>query len=98
MIVVKIELWPFGYEGNKEEIGRMYIANEGTGTQERGNYKVAVSRRGTKAVPSTWGFANGAKPLREGVVLDYPRKAYNVWRLIMRALKDCFPEETKGDQ
>lgn len=98
MIVVKIELWPLGYEGNKRELGRMYIANDGTGTQERGDYKVAVCRKGSPIIPSTWGFTNGAKPAREGVVLNYPRKAYNVWRLILRALKDCFPEENKSER
>lgn len=50
MIVVKVELWPFGREDKAEEIGRTYIANIG-GTTERGDYDVAMCRRGTKAIP-----------------------------------------------
>lgn len=52
MIVVKIELWPGGLEDHprKAEIGRMYIANVG-GNVERGEYDVAVCRRGSHKVP-----------------------------------------------
>jgi hypothetical protein len=33
-----------------------------------------------------------SEPVR-GEVKDYPRQAYNVWRLVIRALRACFPEE-----
>ena len=91
MIVVKIELWPLGAESRKREIGRMYIANVG-GDVERGDYQVAVCRRGSDAVPAPI-LPNGPKATRTGEVRDYPRLAYNVWRLITRALKSSFPEE-----
>lgn len=88
MIVVKVELWPRG-DGNKaKEIGRMYIANVG-GTQDSGNYEVAVCRRGTTKCP----LVGETKAVRTGSVRNFPRKSYNMWRLITRALLSAFPEE-----
>lgn len=76
------------------EIGRMYIANVG-GTSIRGDYEVAVCRRGSQAVPKPID-PDGPKSTREGKVFGYPRLAYNVWRLIARALLVSFPEERVG--
>ena len=90
MLVVKIELWS-ARDRSQKEVGRMYIANVG-GTMDRGDYNVAVCRRGTTAIPSPID-PNGPNPTRNGQVKNYPRLAYNVWRLITRALKECFPEE-----
>jgi len=87
MIVIKVELWPGGSEKNAQEIGRTYIANDGSGDEDRGNYNGYVCRRGTKERPPNGTYT------REGRVEDYPRKSYNVWRLVIRMLKKCFPEE-----
>lgn len=91
MIVVKLELWPFGDEERAREIGRTYIANVG-GDTTLGNYEVAVCRRGTIAVPRPID-PSGPKATRAGEVKGYPRLAYNVWRLIARAILAAFPEE-----
>ncbi len=40
MIVVKVEIWPFGDQSKRQEIGRMYIANTG-GDHIKGNYTAA---------------------------------------------------------
>jgi hypothetical protein len=89
VIVVKIELWS-AVTGARDEIGRMYIANVG-GTHQRGEYKGAVCRRGSTDVPHPIGASHEAT--RVGEVLNYPRLSYNVWRLILRMLRSCFPEE-----
>ncbi len=81
MIVIKVELWPFGYEEKKRELGRMHIANVG-GSATRGDYKVKVMRKGTERTVQ-----------REGEVTNYPRQSYSVWRLVQRALRSAFPEE-----
>lgn len=94
MITVKIEMWPGGSEKCKREIGRMYIANVG-GTADRGDYMAAVCRRGSVVVPQPIN-PKGPKPTRSGSVLNYPRLAYNVWRLVCRALRDAFPEEDRA--
>ncbi len=89
MIVIKIELWPKGDGLRCRELGRAYIANVG-GTQKRGNYQVAVCRKGSTSCPLT----GKTKAAREGIVENYPRLSYNVWRLIIRSLLSAFPEET----
>lgn len=89
MIVVKVELWKGGNENLKSELGRTYIWNVG-GTDKHGDYKVAVCRKGSYGK-----FANvfDGKALRYSEVLRYPRESYNMWRLIVRALRGAFPEE-----
>ena len=81
MIVVKIELHS-AITGKVAEIGRAHISNIG-GTFKRGHYEATVFKRGSTL------------ELRRGTVLDYPRLSYNVWRLIIRSLLACFPEESK---
>jgi len=82
MIVIKIELWPKGFESKARELGRMYVANTGElGNGKRGNYHVRLLRKGTTTVQ------------REGNVDDFPRLSYSVWRLVLRAIKSVFPEE-----
>lgn len=86
MLVVKIELHS-AITGKITEIGRTYIWNDGTvARNDRGNYGVAVCKKGR----FTWPLTNA---LRTGAVKDYPRLSYNVWRLIIRALLSAFPEE-----
>ncbi len=97
MIRVTIDLCPFGDERPEavKEIGRMYIANDGIASVEdrsRGDYVVAVCKKGSTVVPSPVN-PKGPKAVRSGSVSDYPRLAYNVWRLIARSVLACFPEE-----
>lgn len=42
MIVVKVEIWPFGDGKSRREIGRMRIANDGSGTMGIGNYRFTI--------------------------------------------------------
>lgn len=91
MIVVKIELWS-AITHRISEIGRMYIANDGSGSAERGDYKAVVCKRGNDKIPRPLDPA-GPQPTRAGAIKDYPRLAYNVWRLIARACLATFPEE-----
>jgi hypothetical protein len=107
VIVVKVELWPRGNQTSSREIGRMYVANDGSGSADRGDYKVAVCRRGSDDVPREIYTEEQAEYVREnlagklpkaarvGEVKDYPRLAYNVWRLIGRSILAAFPEEDK---
>lgn len=76
MIVIKVELWPGGAKARAREIRRMFIANDGTGHQKRGNYSIAIFRRGSKV-----------KVQRRGRVENYPREAYSVWRLVRLAIE-----------
>jgi hypothetical protein len=93
MIVVKLEMWPHGDETKKRELGRTYIFNDGTGSVTRGNYEARVCRK-NKFEVKTEDLRPGTGFARKGQVTNYPRMSYNVWRLILRALRSCFPEES----
>jgi hypothetical protein len=95
VIVVTIDLVSAIHPSRSKELGRMYITNDGVGTAERSSYDVAVCRRGTTTVPNPVDPL-GPQPTRRGRVEDYPREAYNVWRLIARALLSAFPEESRA--
>lgn len=47
MLVIKVELWPFGFEAGKRELDRIRIINDATGTKDTGNYKVVHSSEGS---------------------------------------------------
>lgn len=87
MIVVKIELHS-AITKKITTLGTMIIDNIG-GTNERRNYRVRVGNK--KDVGNL--SAIQTKPLRTGEVSNYPSLAYNVWRLVSRALLSAFPEE-----
>lgn len=91
MLVVKIELWSAN-TGKQTEIGRMYIANDATGSQTKSNYDAVVCRRGSDDVPQPLD-PEGPKATRTSRVENYPRLSHNVWRLVLRALRGAFPEE-----
>lgn len=38
MLVVKVEIWPFGSKDSAKEISRVFIYNDGTGDSQVGNY------------------------------------------------------------
>lgn len=81
MLVVKIELHS-AITGQVTEIGKMIIANDGTGTREVGNYDVRLGRRGVQELSKIY-----HKPSRRGRVLEYRRLSKSVWELVSKALK-----------
>lgn len=86
MIVVKVELHS-AITGKITEIGRMVISNDGTAKDKRrGNYTARVCRRGS---------TNFLKPTREGKIANFPRKSYTIWKLVHKALIECFEEKKK---
>ena len=85
MIKVTIELQS-AISGTTTKLGEMYISNDGTSlVPTSGDYFVSVCRKGK------WG--RHLRPQRIGTVKNYPRLAYNVWRLVSRAILSAFPEE-----
>lgn len=93
MIVIKLEMWPHGDEHRKYDLGRAYVWNRGdVSDPNRANYGIAVARKSAIRSPYR-DVVTGGKASRTGKVDDYPRLSYSVWRLIIRALTSCFPEE-----
>ncbi len=73
MIIVKIELHS-AITGKMTEIGRLKIANDGTGSAQCGNYNVQkIGMHGRK--------------LKKARVENHARRSYTVWRLLRKALE-----------
>ena len=89
MLVVKVELHS-AITGKVKLLGAAIIHNVGTSHDGKlGTYGVCVAKK-----PDAHDLRKiMKKPLRTGEVLDYPRLSYNVWRLVIRALRSAFPEE-----
>jgi hypothetical protein len=103
MIVVTIDLVS-GRTGACSRLGRLFIWNTlknaskpSARLSQRADYGVAVMRKDHPAVMMPVDQMVPMVP-RDGVIRtftvpDYPGPAYNVWRLVLRALRGAFPEE-----
>lgn len=85
MLVIKVELHS-AITGKVSELARMVIANKGSGTRKRGDYKaVALRKRPNGEVPTTV-LAKDSDIFRQTDIEDYPRESKHVWCLVARAL------------
>lgn len=82
MIKVTIELYPFGVEAEKRTIGEMFIANDGTGTHELGNYSYGIRKVDSSLSCSDWHHV--------GITKRHKREE-GIYELIRKILnqKDC---------
>jgi hypothetical protein len=84
MIVVKIELWPGGDEGRKQDLGTAQIANAVTSTLatagELGDYTIEL-HKGRK-------YSTRGGVWKAGRVNGFPRLRLGPWDLLFRALRD----------
>jgi len=71
MLVIKIEIWPFGLEEKKRNIGTLKIVNNGTGNTFEGNYNA---------------FFNDNKD-NITKIQKFPRTEKNAWNLLYEVLK-----------
>ena len=84
MLVVRIELWPFGNRENARLIGVCKIANDGTGNPEFGNYNVALSHSVERK--DMW---------KKGRV-ERHRRSLSPYHLVYKAIKAClWPRKKK---
>ncbi len=82
MLVIKIELWPFGQESKKQELGRAHIINDGTGTLDIGNYEVKLFKS------EEYSKNNAGKIYKKGEVLGFKRLTGSPWQLLKLALEN----------
>lgn len=61
MVVVTVELWPFGDETKKRPLGRVEIENDATGDADRGNYVVRLAHAGRFFGKPGWWKTGGVK-------------------------------------
>lgn len=73
MLVVKLELWPFGREDQKETLGEIKVWNDGTGSTTRGNYEGYV-------YSVDFGTVNS-------LIVKYHDRSKSAWHLIEKILK-----------
>ncbi|OJY65494.1 MAG: hypothetical protein BGP16_12770 [Sphingobium sp. 66-54] len=78
MIVIRVELWS-AVTGEKSELARMHICNEG-GTERVGNYSCRTLH-GRSAAQLDKG-----RPQRTGSVTGHRRLDLHVWHLVAKAL------------
>lgn len=86
MIRVTVDLISARGRQRDKRLGVMEICNDGSlsdgsGDSRRGNYIGRLFRKG------------GGGVIRTGSVKSFPRRSYPVWRLILRMLRDLYPEE-----
>jgi hypothetical protein len=80
MIVVRVELWS-AVTGNKTELARMHICNEGTNTNPRlGNYV------GTTFVGRDQEALDRLRVSKKAELADFPRRDLHVWNMVARML------------
>lgn len=87
MIVIKVELWPGGFESLKQTLGTGVIFNDGTGTKSRGNYVAKFIRRD---VDPTRLARGDYKSARSTVVENFPRLTKNAWHLMTEAFTETW--------
>ena len=84
MIVVRVELWPLGNKERSRHLGTAVIANDGTGTRDRGNYHVLLGKFGEQDPERLLRVKSAA--WRRGRVEGFPRIVQGPWDLLGRAL------------
>ena len=80
MIVVTVELHSV-ITHKTTLLGKMIIANDGTGGSDLGNYNVKIGKEGESELVEIW-----CNPERVGHVKNY-RRYQQVWALVVRALR-----------
>lgn len=80
MLVIKVELWPYGDSRQAETIATGVIANDGTGTVEVGRYDALFAHGDVcpDDMKDVLGVAIGARTTH--------RRRESVWRLVHKAL------------
>lgn len=79
MIVIRVELWS-ARTGEKTELARMEICNDGTGSRARRNY-VGATLRGRSTAQ-----LNARMPQRSARLIDWPSDTVHVWNLVAAML------------
>jgi hypothetical protein len=77
MLKVTIELYPGGHSQGKKTLGIINIGNDGTGTEEIGNYNYALCKADLKTM------------LKQGRIEQFARQR-GCYELLYEVLKDVF--------
>jgi len=100
MIVIKVELWPFGDSSRAKILGTAKIANTG-GTGTQGDYNcticdaVELPEHSLEAYKILFHSKGNKRIWKECDVDNFPRKRLLVWDLLYRALKKIVGERNQ---
>lgn len=87
MILITAHLVSARGPEHSQELGRMYIVNDGTGNTSYANYKAALCRKGNKAIPSFLSTSAGApKATRTATLEKWPRNDKTIWQMVHTVL------------
>ncbi len=81
MVVVTIELWPFGDHTKKRLLGVAKIANDLSGDKKYGNYVVDLSHAGK--------FMDKKKGTWKSGRVEHHRRSLSPYHLVCKALKNA---------
>lgn len=94
MIAIKVEIWPYGDKTKAKTIGRMYIANDGTGSRFEGDYNIKITDGAEEELKGGFEFHGLETPLK-GRVEHHDRKL-GFWPIVERAIASIIQGETDG--
>lgn len=98
MIVVRVEMWPYGHSERATEIGRAYIWNDGTEYNPLyGNYGVAIMSADKLDGRPRWDLSGDDPATHRGSVDHFPRGPSNLWPLVLAALRSCKLRKRKAE-
>jgi hypothetical protein len=84
MLVIRIELWPYGDMTRRKTLATGTIANTGTGTPTQGNYRVQLNDA-------------AGRPWKSGTIEGFPRKRLLSWDLLFRALRNLISDRNPSN-
>jgi len=87
MIVVRIEIWPFGSKELARTIGVCKIVNDGTGNPEFGNYDTVLLHS------DKYAYRKGVWKLGR---VEHHRRTLSPYHLVYKALKACLWPKRNG--
>lgn len=82
MITISMTLHSAISPGRNAQLVHITIANDGTGTETRGNYDYVIRGR------------NGRR-IKSGFIENWPRQAKTACALMQRVINDAYPEGAK---
>ncbi len=93
MIVVRLELWPHGFEERKRSLGIATLVNDATGDDDTGNYEVHFGKApglSRAAVDDPHRLRSVKSAVwRTASVRGFRRQQRGAWDLLYLALKDA---------
>lgn len=96
MLVIKVEMWPYGRRDQAYEVGRAYLYNTGSlDSATHGNYGIHIAK--THYFDQARGRGAAEYIDKRGYVQAFPRGHKNLWPLILSALQSCKLRKSKAE-